>query len=237
MLEISFGNDFDCWRHPSSYVLGLCVISVKSVVVRHLRKGWQQQRQHRPSFVSRGRYTLEIPDDLCLWVSRVCSSVLSLHALSSLFWHHLWLNIFNLMMDYVRTHDSVDETRVASEICCHLRAICGRAAPGYRTTFGRTLALKRRNEGAKNGLRRRRGQWSHGGYSDGVATREDKSIVYRGILTLRPKIQHRCIGRWGSENCGVSRQCQGPCTSRQTEETGASFSYHVRVTGLRLFPI
>jgi hypothetical protein len=137
----------------------------------------------------------------------------------------------------VRTHGSVDKTRVASEICCHLRAVCGRAAPGYRTAFRRTLAVKRRNEGAKNGLRRRRGHWSHGGYPDGVATREDKSIVYRGILTLRPNIQHWCIGKWGSEYFGVSRQCQGPCTSRQTAERGASFSYHVRVIGLRLFPI
>jgi len=140
-------------------------------------------------------------------------------------------------MDYVRTHGSVGKTRVASEICSHLRAICGRAAPGYRTAFRRTLAIKRRDEGAKNGLGRRRGQWSHGGYPDGVATREDKRIVYRGTLTLRPKIQHRCGGKWGSENFGVSRQCQGPCTSRQTAETGASFSYHVLAISLRLFPI
>ena len=123
----------------------------------------------------------------------------------------------------MRTRGSVDKTRVASEICCHLRAICGRAALVYRTAFRRTLAFKRRNEGAKNGLRRRRGQWSHGGYPDGVATREDKSIVYRGILTIRPKIQHRCGGKWGSENFGVLRQCQGPYTSRQTAETGSSF--------------
>lgn len=51
-------------------------------------------------------------------------------------------------MDCVRTHGSVDKTRVASEICSHLRAICGRAAPGYKTAFRRTLAFKRRNEGA-----------------------------------------------------------------------------------------
>lgn len=99
------------------------------------------------------------------------------------------------------------------------------------------LAFRRRNEGAKDGLRRRRGQWSHGGYPDGVATREDKSMVYRGILTLRPKIQHRCIGKWDSEKFAVSRQCQGPCTSRQTVETAASFSYHAHVISLRLFPI
>jgi hypothetical protein len=167
----------------------------------------------------------------------VCSWVVSVHALSSLIWQHVWLKIFNLIMDCVRTHGSVDKTRVASEICCHLRAICGIAAPGYRTAFRRTFAFKRRNEGAKNELKRRRGQWSHGGYPDGVAAREDKSIVYRGILTLRPKIQHRCISKWGSENFGVSWECQGPCTIRQKVETCASFSYHDRVVGLGLFPI
>jgi len=60
----------------------------------------------------------------------------------------------------MRTISSMDKTCVASEICCHLRAICGRAAPGYRTAFRRTLAFKRRNKGAKNGLRRLHGQWS-----------------------------------------------------------------------------
>lgn len=160
-----------------------------------------------------------------------------MHALSSLIWQHVWLKIFNLVMDHVRTHGSVDKTRVASEICCHLRAICGRAAPGYRTAFRRTLAFKCRNEGAKKELKRRRDQWIHGGYPDGVATGEDKSIVYRSILTLRPKVQHRCIGKLGSKNFGVSRQCQGPCTIHQTVETGASFSYHDRIVSLRLFPI
>jgi hypothetical protein len=37
---------------------------------------------------------------------------------------------FDLMMDNVRTHGSVDKIRAASDIRCHLRAISSRAAPG-----------------------------------------------------------------------------------------------------------
>ena len=96
----------------------------------------------------------------------------------------------------MRTPGSVDKTRVAAEICCHLRAICGRAAPGYITAFRRTLAFKRRNDGAKNGPRRLRGQWSHGDYPGGVAARgQDYRLPrYPHISSKNPAPVHWQVG-------------------------------------------
>lgn len=162
--------------------------------------------------------------------------MLSLYSLSSLIWQHVWLEIFNLVMDNVRTHCSVDKTLVASEICCHQRAFCDSSTwleNRLPKDFGHQTSKRRCEEWTEVTPQsvepRRLSCWC----------RNPRGQEYR--LQRYPhtssKNQHRYSAKWWSENFGVSRHCQGPCTNRQTVETWASFSYHVRVNGLRLFPV